>query len=664
MKRAVVAGSVALVALAVLTPPARPVNQKAVDRAIDRGVEYLRSLQRQDGTWPHIQIGMTALAGLTLLECGVPPDDSAVQRAAEAVRDECIGVTATYSLSLGIIFLDRLGDPRDEDLIQSMAVRLLAGQNSNGGWTYTCPEIDETQVRRLRGLFDQQAELVARGKGARDVKNARDVPAGRRAALDVRTEIQKEVARLRNRLARDGHGDGHHGFVADNSNTQFATLALWVARRHGVPIDDAVSHLNQRFRGSQNEDGGWGYQSGSIRVDPTTATMTCAGLLGLAVAFGTANENLLRTQQAHASGPAGRPVHDPALDLAVRRGLVAVSRAIGTPSSGRFGGHGGMRWSHQGRGFYFLWSLERVAVAYGLNTICNKDWYAWGADVLLANQEDDGSWLGGYAKGGADTCFALLFLRRSNLAKDLTSSLNGKVKDPGESVLRAKGVGADSKAPGLNANDRVSGNEPGLRGGSAAERPVRSDAARPAPRRSVPTPSVSRPAAPLAPASPRPEPRAPESEADQLRNEFLRQPGAVQEQMLVRLRDGKGPAYTQALAEAIPKLGPTMQKKARAVLAERMTRMTSDTLGDKLRNEQAEIRRAAARAIAMKEDRDHLPRLIDLLEDPDPSVARTAHVALKSLTGKDLGPAPGADSAERAAAAAAWKVWLKKQSGK
>src|SRR5262249_4585943 len=144
----------------------------------------------------------------------------------------------------------------------------------------------------------------------------------------------------------------------------------------------------------------------------------------------------------------------------------------------------------------------------------------------------------------------------------------------------------------------------------------------------------------------------------------LRSPVAVQEGMLVRLRDGKGPAYTQALADAIPKLGPSMQKKARAVLAERMTRMTSDTLGDKLRDEQAEIRRAATRAIAMKEDRGHLPRLIDLLEDPDPAVARTAHVALKSLTGQDLGPISGAGPTERAAAVAAWKAWLAKQPGK
>src|SRR5262249_10052952 len=37
-----------------------------------------------------------------------------------------------------------------------------------------------------------------------------------------------------------------------NSNTQFATLALWVARRHGVPIDRSLRLIVRRFRTSQN----------------------------------------------------------------------------------------------------------------------------------------------------------------------------------------------------------------------------------------------------------------------------------------------------------------------------------------------------------------------------------------------------------------------------
>src|SRR5262249_13332568 len=82
---------------------------------------------------------------------------------------------------------------------------------------------------------------------------------------------------------------------------------------------------------------------------------------------------------------------------------------------------------------YWLWSLERVGVIYSLSTIGGKDWYAWGAGLLVPAQADDGSWLGGQGQV-VDTCFALLFLRRVNVAKDLTRQLQqmGRIRDPGQ----------------------------------------------------------------------------------------------------------------------------------------------------------------------------------------------------------------------------------------
>ena len=52
------------------------------------------------------------------------------------------------------------------------------------------------------------------------------------------------------------------------------------------------------------------------------------------------------------------------------------------------------------KGHYYLWSLERVAVAYGLETIGKKNWYDWGADILVATQEMNGSW---YSWGSGHT---------------------------------------------------------------------------------------------------------------------------------------------------------------------------------------------------------------------------------------------------------------------
>src|SRR5947209_19522697 len=122
--------TVAALLLTATTAPA--VEKAAIDKAVDDGVAALKKLQRNDGTWPHEKIGATALAGLTLLECGVPADDKSVQNAARAVRAACLRLTHVYSLSAAVWFLDRLDAPEDTPLIEAMLIRLMAGQSRSG----------------------------------------------------------------------------------------------------------------------------------------------------------------------------------------------------------------------------------------------------------------------------------------------------------------------------------------------------------------------------------------------------------------------------------------------------------------------------------------------------------------------------------------------------
>lgn len=71
-------------------------------------------------------------------------------------------------------------------------------------------------------------------------------------------------------------------------------------------------------------------------------------------------------------------------------------------------------------------------------------------------------------------------------------------------------------------------------------------------------------------------------------------------------RDSKGVQYTEALALAIAGKSGEEWRKLREVLNERMTRMTEKTLGRYLEDEDAEIRRAAALGLAMKESQTHV----------------------------------------------------------
>jgi hypothetical protein len=617
MRKAIPALALAAGVWAVWAVPTRAVDQEAVGKAVERGVAALRTMQGDNGKWTHPEIGATALAGLTLLECDVPADDKAVVKAADAVRAASVTCTHTYSISLSILFLDRLGDPLDVPLIESLTVRLLAGQSVAGGWSYDCPPIGADEQRRLTTKVRERTELVGR----------RELPkpgAEKRTARDLSPEIQEQLAVLSRRIAPAVQSNG------DNSNTQFATLALWVARRYGLPVENALQAIDLRFRTSQGREGGWPYMSMTRPAGlppgaptpgmPSSATMTCAGLLGLAVVHGATAEAVRERK------PRGKPL---AIDKdeVMTRGLLALSTAVDHPASERKAAPP----QAGGKDFYFLWSLERVCVILDLDTLDKKDWYAWGAEILLASQAGDGSWRGLYAEHGADTCFALLFLKRSNLARDLTANIKGKLTDAQLRELRGGGVGG----AGLKAGPRPK-LDPGIQGKDAKHEP---EQARPS-EKLAPIPDKAPPAD-----------RPPADGASaRLADELVKAAPDQQATLLQKLRDTKGVENTEALTFAIPRLEGEARKNAREALAYRLARLKPETLTNYLKDEEKEIRRAAALACAMRSLKSHIPHLIPLMRDRETDVSRAAHAALKDLSGGDAGPT-----------AEDWEAWWKKQ---
>jgi hypothetical protein len=538
-----------------------PDEQNAVNRAIDRGVEYLKQTQLGNGSWtmpkkPH-EVGYAVLPGLTLLECGVPPSDKVIQRTVRFLRSRAPDLHTTYELSLGILFLDRLnsGDPKDKKIIQTFALRLIAGQSTTGGWGYKCPGMKELPARMqmdllaaLRHLDPPPADglpLLAGNPGNQPgiagkpgdlpaiAKNPGKMPndlnplaqllggplmegvarepgtplsgtpttgdGGSRytpppelgepslfrewlgfsnsaSALDLPAPPEKKDPNDKDKDGKRGAekadgGKGRKGkpedgkggddkkvdvkplpkppkpyvlpdhlnvftviqdpdlhmmqepndkrndlivTTTDNSNTQFAILALWAAQRHGIPMKRSLNLIVRGFVTSQNGDGSWGYDyrfGGGIAERPP---MTCVGLIGLAVGHGLANR------------AAGKPVQDPR----VLNGFVALSKHIGRPIE--------VPAILPMQNLYFLWSVERVAVLYNLPTIGDKDWYRWGAQILVANQDRQGNWANGQYHGNSptlDTCLALLFLKRANLVKDLTAILPINPADLNNSVM-------------------------------------------------------------------------------------------------------------------------------------------------------------------------------------------------------------------------------------
>jgi hypothetical protein len=649
-------GFVILVVVVALAPRARAADQDTIDRAVERAAGHIKSEQQADGSWKHSanSLGATALCGLALLEADVKdirPDDPVIQKAAKFVRERCISCTETYSLSTSIMFLDLLGDPADSQLIESMALRLMAGQDpATGGWSYNCPGLSAAEEARLKTQL-QQPRLVTKElpKGSRDRRDPRDLP----------PEIQQQLQQV-----GGVQGQAGIGVSGDNSNTQFATLALWIARRQGMPVAVALKRLDGRFRATQNGDGGWGYQppgpgapglaGGPLLGEGSTPTMTCAGLIGLAVSHGTAVESTLRAGGLPGTNPAPRrPSIDLNNDPTIRRGINALGNLLsvpfegpgkGQPNAGQaapngaalgLGAPGQMGQNMAGKRFYFLFSLERVGVAYGLETFGGRPWYDYGCEQLLHSQSPDGAWSGEYGEACSDTCFGILFLRRANLAQDLSSLLRGAVTDR---TLRAGGAGAQ----GLKNLPPVTTKEPSGSTPSGVSPTAPKADVPAAPRGNVPP---ARPAAP--------DPRVDPAVA-QLSDELLQAPPGTQDDVLRKLRDSKGPNYTDALAYAIHQLSGPARDKAREALADRLTRMSAKTLADKLQDDDLEVRRAGALACAMKDDRTNTSKLIELLKDPQPTVSAAAHAALKALSKQSFGPED----------IAAWKEWWSKNADK
>jgi hypothetical protein len=381
-------------------------EQRKVNAAIDGGVAYLRKNTKVGGGAFHggHEVGYAALPGLTLLECGVPADDALVREAAAYVRKNSVNLQLTYDLALAILFLDRLGDRSDRDLIRTLAVRLVAGQRGDGGWTYMCPVLSAQDSKKLLAIMEETrpaspADLFQPIDSDKPDKPSAPKREPKRPKKDKVGPRGKPPANFLNLPALQDKPvlQGNQG--SDNSNSQFALLALWTAQRCGVPVERSLALVVQRYRSTQNPDGGWGYHPGQ----PTTPAMTCVGLLGLAVGHGFRD------------AAKSDPVRDPRIEKAMKQ----VSRHVGKPT--------GRDQNVPMGNLYYLWSLERVAVLYNLGKIGDKDWYAWGAELLVANQRPGGGWLGLQYPGNnftlIDTCFALLFLKRANFVKDLTQKI-------------------------------------------------------------------------------------------------------------------------------------------------------------------------------------------------------------------------------------------------
>ncbi|MDO4558937.1 MAG: hypothetical protein Q4C47_08225, partial [Planctomycetia bacterium] len=326
------------------------VSAASVRRAIQGGVRFLRSQQREDGTWgDYVQYrgGLTSLAMHALLTSGESPDDPAIAEGLTAVRQ--IPLEYTYVVSLQLMVLSRVGDPADQARITECVRWLEQAQGNSGGWSYQ----------------EQPGEAF------------------------------------------------------DLSNTQFAILGLYEAERCGIAVSprtwQRVFTLLQSF---QNQDGSWGYSSGSRHA---TGSMTCAGIGGVMMALDSAAIPNARVRGENIECCLDNPLGDETL----AKGLRWIGRNF---SASRNPGSGDTN------RLYYLYGIERIGRLTGNrffvreipaaggnegdngNVAATKyDWYREGCHAILTwkgDTSDHWNHLGGNGENHPviATSYALLFL--------------------------------------------------------------------------------------------------------------------------------------------------------------------------------------------------------------------------------------------------------------
>ncbi len=329
------------------------VTAEQVRAAIDRGVNYLLKQQRDDGSWRDYS--------------------------GDANGNYSGGVSALCTLALL-----NAGVDLDQEKMQK-ALRHLR----------TIPPA-ATYVVSL------QTMAFARAKAEKD-----------RALIDRNVEwLQRsQIVAGKYQGAWTYHVPGNSASDGDNSNSQFALLALHEAERAGVSTSDQTWRLAEKYwENDQNADGSWGYTKFNWKG---SGSMTCAGIASLVIAADKVQSSDARVAGNHIECCVA---HRPGDTDRIERAIEWLGKNYSVTSNHPYGDY----WT-----LYYLYGLERAGRLTARRFIplpsrpgrSNRaDWYREGADRLVRQQDRlSGFWRG---RGGGDdnplvgTSFALLFLSK------------------------------------------------------------------------------------------------------------------------------------------------------------------------------------------------------------------------------------------------------------
>ena len=387
-------------------------SKEEAEKAILKGVAYLKKVQKDDGSWGDVvgdatysgeasqgqgehPAGPTALALYALLKCKVPTKDPSVRKGFEYLKKRHEKPGSSYETSAMLLAMCATANPYKTSAASTKRVELLKLKGKWRGWA---------QKLHAHLLDKKQAQVW--------------------------------------RYNVTGQSGSPPGGSQDLSSTQLAALALFAAHQVKIRTPDSVwQDILDYTMSAQEDDGrevvtkdpltgaeirrkarGFCYIKGL--EDPeqgqATGSMTACGIANIMMARFILTDAGRKREEWEATVDAKK------IQRAIEDGLCWLEEnwnARTNPRKQR------MNVYH----LYWMYSVERAMDLVGHQKIGTHLWYSEMGQSLISTQADDGSWDSNSThepRKTLDTCFALLFLKKATQGQIPFPSVTGGTDEP------------------------------------------------------------------------------------------------------------------------------------------------------------------------------------------------------------------------------------------
>lgn len=386
--------------------------QFKVNQAIDRGMGYLKA-KRTGPFHQEIENG-NELILLTYLHAGAPEGYPGHKEDFEALLNYVLEskLERTYKVALTAMCLEEYERAKYQWRLHQCAQFLADNVSDVGHTRYGEPSMF---VDDVKSVPTGERKAVSTSGNAKPV-TAKELP------LEPH-QRQKPPVRGVIHVKRQRAGPADH----DHSNMQYHALGLRACHDAGIRFETSLlKSLEDHWRDTQLPDPNPKPEPLQLDLNPA-ARKPRSGSTNVLVEKSVAPAGwgyIGKSRKAHGSMTVGAvgalcildylTGKDWREDKDILEGLQWMNKHWSVTENPEFGS------KHY---YYYMYGMERVGMLFDTEVIGSHKWYREGAEQLLKDQKDDGSWGAEVVKARnvVDTCFAILFLRRATRRLDVVT---------------------------------------------------------------------------------------------------------------------------------------------------------------------------------------------------------------------------------------------------